>query len=486
MTTAMTPLLRRRTLVVSVLPVPDGGTAPVTGLGMRAWGLAKGLAAHGHEVEVLVLSDDTRALFTHDGLSVTTEPHHPDWERVLAGFGAVVVLYCSDAAHEITGVVAPEVVVVLDVYVPWYVENAARRSTDVRREYGRYLEDAARWNEVLVRGDIFLCASTTQQHFYLGVLSALGGVNPVTYDRLQVLEVPFGIDPRPVAPPDLIDPYRALGIPEGAFVLLWFGAIYPWFDIDPVLRAVQELTAESDDVHFVVVGGRNPWMFDDDYERGYARARHVLAPQEGTQAHFLDWVAYEERLAWYACADVLVSLNTPGLENLYSWRTRLADYIAAAKPVISNGGDPLGEQILAAGGAFRVSDRAEDLAEVVRGLRARPELLVRASTALAAMRDQFSWRETTACLAGALEAFPASYAVEEAFVRQHHLTRRLARPQGAELKLLSAAHLVGRVRAEGAHGTVEVLWDRLAPRVAHLRARLRGRISPNQAIGGRA
>lgn len=439
---------------------------------MRAWGLAQGLSAHGHEVEVLALSDDTRARFTHDGLSVTTEQHHPDWGRVLAGFEVVVVLYCSDAAHEITGVVAPEVVVVLDVYIPWYVETAARRTGDVRREYGRYLEDVARWNEVLVRGDVFLCASATQQHFYLGVLSALGGVNPVTYDRLQVLEVPFGVDPRPVATAALLDPYLPLGIPQDAFVLLWFGAIYPWFDIDPVLRAVEELTAESVDVHFVVVGGRNPWMFDEDYERGYAHARKVLAPLEGSQVHFVDWVPYDARLAWYAHADVVVTMNTPGLENTYSWRTRLADFVAAERPVITNGGDPLGEQVLAAGGALRVNDQAGDLAEVVRGLRAHPERHTSARRALSELRPRFSWAETTAVLATTLTSIDAPYAAEDSFVREHHLVRRSWRPVGSQVVLLRASHLAGRLRSEGARGSAAVLRDRLAPRLTHLQERL--------------
>lgn len=457
-----------RTVVVSVLPVPDGGAAPVTGLGMRAWGLAQGLVAHGRDVEVLVLSDDPRAPFTHDGLRVTRQRHHPDWAQVLMGADVIVVLYCSDAAHEITAVVAPEVVVVLDVYVPWYVETAARRTVDARLEYGRYLDDVRRYNEVLVRGDVFLCASEAQRHLYLGVLSALGGVNPLTYDRLQLLEVPFGVDPRRPSRARQDDPYLALGVPDSAFVLLWFGAIYPWFDIDPVLGAVQELTAVSADVHFVVVGGRNPWMFDEDFERGYRRARKALAPLDGSQVHFVDWVPYEERLAWYDHADVLITINTPGLENLYSWRTRLADFIAAERPVVTNGGDPLGDQVLTAGGAFRVNDRADDLAEVVRHLRAHPELLDAARTVLATLRGRFDWKETTAQLANVLATIDPSHAAEEAFVRAHHLQRRTSRPAGIGARLLRAAHLAERVRVEGARGTAAVLRERAAAGLAQL------------------
>ncbi len=420
---------------------------------------------------MLVLSDAAREPFLHEGLRVSTQHHHPDWRRVLAGFEAVLVLYCSDAAYEITGVVGSEVVVVLDVYVPWYVETAARGTVDLRREYGHFLNDVARWNEVLVRGDVFLCANPAQHDFYLGVLSALGSVNPLTYEHLRVIEVPFGVDARPVAADDLPNPYTSLGVPGDAFVLLWFGAMYPWFDIDPVLEAVQALAAELGDLHFVVVGGRNPLVPDADYGRGYARARAALAPLDGSQVHFVDWVAYDTRREWYSHADVAVTFNVQGLENRYSWRTRLADFVAAELPVITNGGDPLGEDVLAAGGAFRSADRAEDLVEVVRRLHERPAPLADARAALADLHPRFSWRASTSELADLLDVIEPSHAREEAFVRLHHLSRRSSRPRGVERALLGAAHVLRRVREEGVSGTAAVLQDMAAPRLIDLRRR---------------
>jgi len=460
------PPRRSRTLVISVLPVPDGGSAPVTSLGMRAWGLAQGLRSHGHDVAVLVLSDDVRAPFSHDGLQVLTEPHHPEWPEVLLGFEVVIVVYCSDAAHEITGVVEADVIVVLDLFAPWYVEAAARRSADPRSEYGPYLDDVTRWNEVLVRGDVFLCTNATQQHYYVGVLSALGGVNPFTYDNLNILEVPFGIDDRPVpAARALVNPYRSLGIPTESFVLLWFGAIYPWFNIHPVLEAVMALTAESHDLHFVVVGGQNPWVSDEVYGRGYAHARQVLGHLVGTQAHFVDWVSYDERMQWYAHAGVVVSLNTAGLENRYSWRTRLVDYVAAQQPVITNGGDPLGDQVLASGGGFHSANDAQELVEVVRRLRAQPALIVDARSALAQLRSRFAWGQTTKELALLLDTIDPPYANEDKFARSNHLPRRLSRPTGTEQVFLHAAHLLRRFREEGLHGMTAVLRDRTIPRL---------------------
>jgi len=458
-----------RTLVVSVLPVPDGGTAAVTALGMRAWGLAQGLLAHGHDVGIVALADEARPPTTTHGVVVTTVQHHPDWPAVLAEADAVVMLYCSDAAHEITESARADLLVVLDVYVPWIVETAARQSPDLVRDYGPFLDEVRRWNEVLMRGDVFLCASQVQRHYYVGVLSALGGVNPFTYGRLRMLEVPFGLDEK--APPqavELANPYRDLGLPQDSFILLWFGAIYPWFDIDPVLLAVQVLAAEDPNVHFVVVGGRNPWVPDELYGRGYHYARRVLAPLQDGQVHFVAWVPFEERLQWYAHADVVVSLNTPGLENDYSWRTRMADYVGAQRPVVTNGGDPLSERVLAAGGGFRTDGTAEDLADVIRTLRNKPVLTKEAVVALADLRAEWSWASTTRDLAHELTTLGTPWAEEDSFVREHHGPRRWARPRGVEAALLTAAHVLRRLKEERAAGTVAVMRDRSLPRLRRL------------------
>lgn len=350
------------------------------------------------------------------------------------------------------------------------MESAARQSPDVRREYGPFLDEVRRWNEVLMRGDVYLCASPTQRHYYTGVLGALGVINPFTYSRLKLLETPFGVsDSLALSGVAVPNPYVDLGIGEGAFVLLWFGAVYPWFDINPVLAAVQELVTDGSEFHFVVVGGRNPWVPDDLYGRGYHHARDVLAPLIGQQVHFVDWVPYHERLRWYDHADVIVSLNTPGLENDYSWRTRVADFVAAQRPIITNGGDALSEQVLAVGGGFRTSERADDLADVVRLLLVRPDLGEAASRALEGLHAQWSWASTTRELADLLASADAPWAAEEAFVRAHHGPRRWSRPQGVEAALLDLAHIIRRVREEGVAGTTTVLRDRMSPRVAHLR-----------------
>lgn len=132
-----------------------------------------------------------------------------------------------------------------------------------------------------------------------------------------------------------------------------------------------------------------------------ARAREVLAPLDGAQVHFGDWVPYAYRLKWLAHCDVVVTRlrETPG---------PLADGRAALEPP----------------------------------------------------RPRFPWSTTTVELAAVLDELDPPHAKQEAFVRRHHLLRRSSRPRGVEQSLLGAVHLLGRVRAKGLRGTAVVARDR--------------------------
>lgn len=453
-----------RVAVVSVLPVPDGSGNPVVGPGIRAWGLAQGLLAHGLQVGVLVQSDKPREEFWYRGLGVRTIDQHPDWLHELREFDAVVVLYASDAAYEITDALGGgSIKIALDAYLPWYVEAAASQAHDPAGSYDSHRRTARRLNATLERGDVFLVANQTQRHFYVGVLSALGVLNPFTYSRLRVLEVPFGVAVEPeTSLTTSTDPYRALGIPEDRFLLLWFGAIYVWFDIDPVLAAVREL-ASNPRFHFVVVGGRHP-LGSGDEDPPHLRARETLADLDGTQVHFVGWVPFHERFQWYAHADAAISMNVPGLEGEYSWRTRLVDLVAAKLPFITNGGDPLSEDVLAEGGAFQVDTAALRLTDVVQRLQTDPHELVRARAALATIRPRWTCAATTQALAVELAAVSTLTYDEKAFAREHHLEVRARRPRGLPMRIQQAQYLGRRTREEGLISSLRILRERLQSR----------------------
>src|SRR5205823_2146593 len=95
-------------------------------------------------------------------------------------------------------------VVIVDIYDPFHLEQLEQARDHGQRARGQIVNDATRvLNEQLLRGDFFLCASEKQRDFWLGQLSALGRLNPQTYDEDETMDslitvVPFGL---PESPP---------------------------------------------------------------------------------------------------------------------------------------------------------------------------------------------------------------------------------------------------------------------------------------------
>src|SRR5207253_801304 len=93
---------------------------------------------------------------------------------------------------------------VVDLYDPFIIENLHyydSRGAEV------FTHDHATLIHSLLRGDFFLCASEAQRLFYLGLLLAVGRLNPIVFesdpDVSSLLAIaPFGVQPprdRPAA-----------------------------------------------------------------------------------------------------------------------------------------------------------------------------------------------------------------------------------------------------------------------------------------------
>ena len=204
-----------------------------------------------------------------------------------------------------------------DLYAPALVEAAAHMAEDRKNGIApgvRYEDVLAMTRLQLAVGDGFLCASDRQRDHWLGALSVLGRVSPETYARdpslgSLVAVVPFGLDrAKPVG-----------GAVKGAFpgigstdrLLLWGGGIWNWFDPLTVIRAVGRLAEHRDDVKLLFLGLSHPSsavgaMRMADEAIGVAQELGL----EGSSVFFnRGWVSYDERLTWFADADLGVSAH---------------------------------------------------------------------------------------------------------------------------------------------------------------------------------
>lgn len=384
---------KKTCLVITYGPVPTEQYKTVEGGGMRAWGIATGLRDNGYEVSVAVNQSFPQKQSNHENINLTNWTLDGHFIDLINSYDMVIMSYCmGDSSQFVARHLSTNVCLVLDLYVPIYVEISARDSKDIEREYLNYEDDMARFNEVLRRGDYFICANEAQKTYYLGVFSALNIINPLTYRQDRLFIVPFGIHRDP--PISTKNPYLELGIREDDFVVLWFGGLYPWFKIQNLLDAIKELSKKDKRFKFVIVGGKNPFNGHPDFTEQYDKTvrfakKHMLTDNS---LFFVDWVDFHERANWYEHANAVISINNTGEENSLSWRTRVMDYVWGGVAILTNGGDPLSETLINEQAAVRLFDTsANALSDAFKSLMHDQKLLDKTRKNIRQLQQNYFW-----------------------------------------------------------------------------------------------
>jgi glycosyltransferase involved in cell wall biosynthesis len=380
-------------LVITYGPVPTPEFQTIEGGGMRCWGLATGLRDNGHDVTVSVFNEFQQTLESHDGIHLHNWTLDDNFKSYINSFDVVVISYClGDPAVFVAEKLSHHVTLVLDCYVPIYIEISARDSEDKVGELRGYLPEVERFNQVLKRGDFFLAANLPQKHMYMGILGSLGVINPYTYHYERVLLVPFGVDEGKIETKKS-NPYDAT---NKDFVLLWFGGLYPWFNFEPLIKAVTELS-KNPNFKFYLVGGKNPYNNHPDFVKqyDYVLGKFTELGLIGKNVKLVDWIDFDDRMRWFKNANMVISINSPGEENVYSWRTRVMDYLGGELPMISNGGDPLSDEIISSGAAVKTTGSAEDIIETVNKLIEKPSAVSELHKNLLEVKQRFYWNKVT-------------------------------------------------------------------------------------------
>lgn len=389
-------------LVISYGPPPIPGVSKVEGTGLRSWGLASALAkAVPERIVTLAIPgwyDLPMMPAEFEGVRIAR------WDRemlakIIAEHDVVVASYClGDHSTLICNALLEHHVLVWDAYVPIHIEVCARRSANRAGELDAFEKDRRTWEACLKRGNYFLCATEAQQLYYTGVLAAIGRINPVTYDDDPFLIVPYGINEAEAVPGRR--PCAELIPAPGAWKLLWFGGVYPWFDIGCLLEAVK-LLSEKHAVGLVIVGAKNPYVDHPDFEKSYERMMKMIEdPAIQALVQVVDWVPFHERGNWYLDADLICFANQPGMENLFAWRTRVVDYLWTRTPLATNGGDPLSEEMIAAGAAVRIdATNPAVLAATLAATLDNAKKLAAMRQATDAIREKYLWKNAIRPLA---------------------------------------------------------------------------------------
>jgi len=292
---------------------------------------------------------------------------------------------------------------VLDMYSPSLLEGLQR---DIRAErlqkLTSYENNLSALRTRLYAGDFFLCADERQRDYWLGVLSAVGRVNPYTHQQDPTLRnlmdvVPFGLPRRP--------PQHTRSVLKGVHkniavddkVILWGGGIWNWLDAPTLIRAMPLVLERRGDVRLFFMGIKRP---NQAMTSTRAVDQAITLSKElglyGRYIFFNDWVPYNERQNYLLEADIGISLHLDHIETRFSFRTRLLDYLWAGLPTVCTGGDAMGETMAAHNLAHVVAPGdADGVAQKILALLDHPSLRTDAAPRFEQVAARYHWEVVT-------------------------------------------------------------------------------------------
>jgi glycosyltransferase involved in cell wall biosynthesis len=248
-----------------------------------------------------------------------------------------------------------DVRVVYDLYDPLLLGNLdfhAGESVSERRRRLAFRAPTLLQEIALLTGSAFVCASERQRDLWIGMLGALGRIDPESAaedpglrDLIDV--VPFGLESEPPVATKAVIKGVIPGIRERDKVLLWGGGIWNWLDPLTPIRAVHALSRTRDDVKLLFLGVEHP--NPGVHQQAMAARAVELAKELGLYDRFVffnfGWVPYEERADYLLESDLGISGHPDTVEARFSFRTRLLDYFWAGLPTVATQGDVLSDLV---------------------------------------------------------------------------------------------------------------------------------------------
>jgi len=373
----------------------------MAGPAIRAWEFSRALAARGHQVTLAApnqpdLAPSEFRLVSYDA-------------RTLGDLAqtAQVIVVSGLTLNQYPFLGQMDAPLVVDIYDPFHLENLALfadRELPFRERDNAALLAALQGQ--LLRGDFFICASEQQRDYWLGMLTALGRVNPHTYDQDPALRrlidvVPFGLPEKPPQHRRQVLKGVHPGIAAGDKVLLWGGGIYNWFDPLTLLRAMARIVRQRQDVKLFFMGIKHP---NPHVHRMRMCDEAIRLSRElglyDRYVFFNDWVPYEERENYLLEADVGVSLHLAHVETRFAFRTRLVDYIWVGLPMVITGGDALAERVRQYGLGYTVSyGDVEGVVQAMLRLLNEPDPRGARRERFRAMQEEMTWTRAVEPLA---------------------------------------------------------------------------------------
>jgi glycosyltransferase involved in cell wall biosynthesis len=334
----------------------------MAGSALRAWELSRVILGAGHEVVI----------------SAAARSSHPE------GHGPPVVEKAPWRWAE--AVVAPpwclparaflgDRLLIVDGVTPLLAELAASPQTSAVKRRRRTA--GARLPLVAARADAILVASDKQAAWWSARLGKRTDV--------PLVRVPFGI---PESDPST-NVAEIEGVPAGWSVILWWGGVWPWLDLETLLAACARLGTAG--VSVVVPTSDRPGgsalLTTENLVQ--AAARHGL--QRPAVVPLETWVPYGERHRILNRSSVLAVLHRAGAETELSFRTRALDGVWSAVPLLLSEGGAASRIAHSSGWGAVVPPGDARLTAAAIDLLLSDRSQKRCRSALTTAREQWRW-----------------------------------------------------------------------------------------------
>lgn len=201
------------------------------------------------------------------------------------------------------------------------------------RNVMRYMRD------VLLGGDVFSTCGTPQKHALVGQLSMVSRLNQHTFGYEFVYPVLPGAKLRSrewKEGPTL----KGGMVPQDAFIVLWCGGYNVWTDAQVLFDAVNGAMEHNPRVVYVSVGAAAGGGENNSYDRFL---KLIETSKYRERYHMQGWQPASQVAAYYAQADVGISLDAFHYEVLLGTRTRISEMLSYGLPVITTLGCELSE-----------------------------------------------------------------------------------------------------------------------------------------------
>lgn len=293
--------------------------------------------------------------------------------------------------------------IIVDLYNPFNLESLEMfRNSDIAERIRIDKNNLNMLKMQLSIGDFFICASEKQRDYWVGMLNAMGRINPYSYDSDKTLRnlidiVPFGM---PSQPPKRSASYtgdRIPGINERDSIILWGGGIWNWLDPITAIKALWEITRDKKDIKMIFMGIKHP---DSSLPEMRKCMEAIQLAKELDMyeklVFFNEWTPYDLRQTFLLDADVGLSIHQERIETEFSYRTRVIDYIWARLPVITTEGDSIAKMVKVENiGEVVKYENTAQLARVMESISTNKSLREIYKKNLIKIAPRFYWENTT-------------------------------------------------------------------------------------------